>query len=726
MSFIDLHCHTMQTKAGDGKKRNVTKDKFVSSLVKSNVSVVAITNHNYFDKDQYLDFKNNDADILVLPGIELDVTRLNNDVGHCVMVSNPNNISPFLDFVRTESLFDKTKAEDYKLSIKELVSKTKDIDGLFIIHYNGKTPSFSEEDYQFLKESLVGNRLFLEPSNLTSAFVYMRAGYKCLIGSDIKDWDNYPGKPLPELKIQISSFDSLKLLLKKDANAIKKHLEDNLYSANFEINDPDIPEIKFKLPIYRDVNIIIGGKSTGKSLILKAISETLKKEGKANQTKIYQASEVPAEFEKIKNYVPIEKNILDHTDNDNYSAEISRIQNFKISLPDNIFQKIDEFLKSKKKMQMAKKLGFISTTTKFTADIYSYEEKLKELKADRKHLLDFRDSKLTEKYLSKEDQEQIEVFLSLIDSEIRKQINALHISYYSQYLAEETIQNFKTLFEKVKGTSAMPSSIGFYKFFQTVQLANRDLQRLRSILKSSFKKEEYLGYIEGKGNVKLSEQIDFEGSKKDGSKENWKNISKIKISEARKFQNDINKCISSFGTSDFIRNVPIVGKFLRERQVRSIFDLCFYRSVFLKENGTCFEPSSGDKTSLVLANILNSNSNDTEFYLLDEPEMSVGHNYVTEKIIPRLKELARLKKVIIIVTHDANIAVCTLPYQTIYRIENSDGYQTYIGNVFQNELTNIHNPSDVLKWKETAVNVLEGGAEVFSLRGETYGKALQS
>mgnify|MGYP001774964528 CR=1 FL=1 len=725
MSYIDLHCHTIQIKKGESKNRNVTKEKFISSLIKSNVSVVAITNHNYFDFKQYADFKDNDSEILVLPGIELDVMRKNQEIGHCVLVSNPDKINHFFDFIDSEGLSQKTNAEEYTISLQDFVIKTQKIDGLFLIHYDGKKPYFSEEDYLFLKDSLVGDRLFLEPSNLTSAFVYMSAGYKCLIGSDIKNWDNYPGKTLPELKIQIGSFNSLKLLLKKDENAIQEHLEKTLYSENFEIKDSIIKDLHFSIPVYRDINVIIGGKSTGKSIILSDIYETLSKDGKANQTKYFKASAVDDEFKKIKDFVPQKDDVLLNTDNNDYSNEIERIKNFKISLPDNIFTKIQEFLLNRKR-EMAKKLGFVSTTSKFTPDKISYEEKVSNLNNDLKKIITFQEAKLAEKYLSNTDTCTFKSLLIKIETKIKEEIENQHIAYYSKFLAEKSIQTFKSLFEKTKGISAMPSTTGFVKFYQSMIHAKNDLVSLSTILSKSFSVRIDLGFIEGKGNVSLLHQIDFDGTKKNESKEKWNSVSGLTVTNCKKIKRSIERSINLFGEEDFLKAVPEIGKLLSDQKIQSIFDFCFYRCVFERENHSFFEPSSGDKSSLVLANLLNSNCDNTDFYLLDEPEMSVGHDYVTNIIIPRLKELAKLKKTIFVVTHDANIAVCTLPYQTIYRLEDSSGYKTYIGNVFTDKLTNINKSSDVLKWTETSLKVLEGGADVFSLREETYGKALKS
>lgn len=71
---IDLHCHTKKVKTGDAYTRNVTKDKFFQKIIEARVEIVAITNHNHFDYEQYKEFKDVTAgNCDIWPGVELDI-----------------------------------------------------------------------------------------------------------------------------------------------------------------------------------------------------------------------------------------------------------------------------------------------------------------------------------------------------------------------------------------------------------------------------------------------------------------------------------------------------------------------------------------------------------------------------------------------------------------------------------------------------------------------------
>ena len=54
---IDLHCHTKKTKKSDGINRNVDVTTFAKYMKDLDIKIVAITNHNLFDKKQYEEFE---------------------------------------------------------------------------------------------------------------------------------------------------------------------------------------------------------------------------------------------------------------------------------------------------------------------------------------------------------------------------------------------------------------------------------------------------------------------------------------------------------------------------------------------------------------------------------------------------------------------------------------------------------------------------------------------
>jgi len=130
-----------------------------------------------------------------------------------------------------------------------------------------------------------------------------------------------------------------------------------------------------------------------------------------------------------------------------------------------------------------------------------------------------------------------------------------------------------------------------------------------------------------------------------------------------------------------------------------------------------YKPSQGEKSMLLLNLKLNQ---DADNYILDEPELSLGNQYISSTIVPILSKLANARKRIVIATHNANIAVRTLPYLSILRTHNNGIYNTYLGNPFTNKLIDIDNENNILDWKEESLNILEGGEEAFEERSFVY------
>lgn len=293
---IDLHCHTIATKKGDNQGRNVDKTKFLEKL-SGKVELVAITNHNYFDIDQYVSFSSNE-NIIVWPGIEIDIVEKESRY-HCIVISNPRKIDDF-----TEKVVDFTleNADKFSCSLEQFVNRFKSLDCIVIAHYFKKENSFDDEMIGVLKDCFQELNVFVEPSNLRSATILQAHNYRCLIGSDIENWDDYDTDKLPTLKKRIDSFDRFKLLLQKDVHVMKTTLKDDLYESIIinPFKNHSLSNHELKYNIYRDVNIFFGSKGTGKSDILQALKEKLIALNGVQQVSYYKAKEVTSEFVELK------------------------------------------------------------------------------------------------------------------------------------------------------------------------------------------------------------------------------------------------------------------------------------------------------------------------------------------------------------------------------------------------------------------------------------------
>ena len=141
----------------------------------------------------------------------------------------------------------------------------------------------------------------------------------------------------------------------------------------------------------------------------------------------------------------------------------------------------------------------------------------------------------------------------------------------------------------------------------------------------------------------------------------------------------------------------------------------------LRLDGDNYEPSKGEKSILALQCKINEGTaSKKSVYLIDEPDLSLGNTYINDIIVPMFRSLGKQKKIVVITTHDGNIAIRTRPLNSILKLTNNCVYKTYTGNMFTDELINIDDNEDILSWKKESIKYLEGGKDAFDERSVVY------
>lgn len=133
-----------------------------------------------------------------------------------------------------------------------------------------------------------------------------------------------------------------------------------------------------------------------------------------------------------------------------------------------------------------------------------------------------------------------------------------------------------------------------------------------------------------------------------------------------------------------------------------------------------YEPSNGEKAMIVLSHALFDD--DASIFILDEPEASMGNEFINKVIVERINKLAKVNKIVVVSTHNANVAVRTLPWQSIYREYDEGCYCTYAGNPFCDELRDLAKDKAPKVWTQVSIDTLEGGEDAFTDREIVYGK----
>lgn len=709
---IDLHCHTKKVKTGDAYTRNVTKDKFFQKVIEAEVKIIAITNHNQFDYMQYKEFKDvTEGYCDIWPGVELDIIgkadqKGNCKRGHLIVIANPKNVELFN--TQVQELVNDEDVNTFQIGVKKVYETLGKCDCIYIPHFH-KEPKLSDEDIQELGELLPdSSRLFKETSDYRSLGVFSNFDYSVIIGSDVQDWNKYETSKFADIRLPVQTFEQFCLLAKKDVQII-----DTLLNQKRKKEIPVSPykKVNFKLPFYEDINIIFGQKVTGKTEILESLKKYYIENGIAMES--YKGNEKDSDFSKMLKVNDIIAT-PDKLQLDSMRQQFIDVYNWKEELPTS-FEKYISWMETK---DNNKNKGRMKIT-----ECVHIEEGVRDrkLESDYKYLKEFTESTFEkidiEKYLDEQERTTLMLLLGKLCENINDAKMQKWNSDKSIKLTNWSIDKIKAIADKCSDTISKPSSVGFYDFAMGRFKLFENVEEICSTFSVEDKVEkEYLGNLEEKGDIYI--QTRYRMLTKESRTDEFKQGITV-LRNCKLVIDGIKKAVLAENISEE------VSKF-QEFYDDGIKDIGAFIGVSKEtalENGEIYRPSNGERGILLMQKLLDSES---DVYILDEPELGMGNSYITSNILPKLTDLAKRRKTVIIATHNANIAVGTLPYISILRTHENGIYKTYVGNPFYDELRNIDDETDTKNWTQESMHTLEGGKTAFYDRKDIYESGKQS
>jgi ABC-type cobalamin/Fe3+-siderophores transport system ATPase subunit len=704
---VDLHCHTDNTVKGD-LKRYVEATKFRNIIGDNNIEVVAMTNHNKFLKDRYLELQEATSDIaMIWPGIELTVDAGNGE-RHMIIIASPKYVDDFDRIIK--DLLGRTKADDVCIPLEKFNNLFDPLQVIYIVHYHDKTKKFYDSEIEKLITILTDKDLiFLEPTNITSMGIFLDHDMRSIIGSDVIDWDKYPINKIPELRLRIEDFECFRLLAQKDKRIVNKLLANE---DSFKVHVEKHWNRDFLL--YNDINIIFGGKGTGKSILAREIYTKLNLE--KDKVKYFNSENSGLHYEDAIKVTFTDDEYKKFASSD-MSGELSFIKEWTQSSPTRLKKYVD-WGERKTAKELSDSFSFINMTYQGVIDDTDYLEYLSTFNDYTNTMVSLDNINLKDKV----EESSIRKFKEAseqINRELLIAVNNKFIDLYTMKLVRKTIDIMKTAVLEKKQVLSKPESVGFIDYYTSrIQVVDK-LQKFEEVFNKENKIEKTkLGEVENKGEVFLKKEIIINPISIIGVVYK-SNFGKQKIT---KIINFINDCINSAFQIDFSEKLNDLVNYLEENQVTGINDFIGRKNTpTLEDLETIYEPSKGEKHMLALNNVI---LEDYKYFVLDEPTVGLGHEYVSNFILPQLKKLVKQGKTYIIVTHDANIGVRSLPYKSVYMHydNNKKEFLVYEGNPFENVLYEINSKSNPLKWSSRAQAVLEGGELAFVERRKIYGK----
>ena len=712
---IDIHTHTKKCKSGDAPTREVTPEVFCNTVLSTDVKVIAVTNHNVFDLPQFQAIQERiGKDALVWPGVELDVYD-GDAKGHLLVITSPTRAAKLATAVA--ALTKGYTPDTFKVTIQDVLATFDAMEPLYVAHYKQKRPSVSDDMLKVLEAGAKNKWCVLkEVSNAISAGIHISHGRSSIYGSDVHDWGTYAARAheLPDLRLPIDSFEHFCLLLKKDPTAINTVLDrktsEDLSLAPF--GDGTTLTIK----AFNDINVIFGPKGTGKSCILAAVAKHYSKNG-MDATVYESASGRIDEIFDVKgkslsvNLKTFEISYCQdeiQTLRDACEVDVTSIQKYVAHFNAANTNKNAQKIRLKEidpEEEGDAKRGF----NEYNKAAATTEEFFKFLKIDP----------AVEKELLPDEHKELYRILSLLLERLGSKKWTGFAGWKEIVLLNSAIKSFRKEIHRNTGSPAKPTTTGFRDYaLNRIKIGINARDVLRAAVTNIPSQEEDVGDLgSGKGSLKfVTELVLQNGNVTDGE---MFSLSGVKKGVQKKFMSSVRDVVKHAFQDDLFHYISELNSVEDAEGIKTVFELLLFKRYFTLDDFP-YTPSSGESSMVMLQKELGT---DKDVYILDEPEKSLGNEYISEVIVPLLKERARAGKRVFISTHDANIAVRTLPYCSIYRCYGKDGYSTYMGNPFTNNLVNIAKPDDLRDWKAVSMRTLEGGEEAFGERGRIYGNA---
>ncbi|HEY1870569.1 MAG TPA: hypothetical protein VGG71_05885, partial [Chitinophagaceae bacterium] len=504
---IDIHVHTRKIKSGDAETRNINAERFGEIIENLDVGILAITNHNHFDKVQFAAFEIAAAGhCQIWPEIELDILE-DDKRAHLIVIANPKKAEAF-DKKITALLTGKSP-DTFSISIQETVTVFDELDPIYIAHFHSKKPNLGDGEIELLGR-LVANpkRILKEASNAISAGIYISHGHNSISGSDIQDWDQYAvqSKDLPELRLPVESFEQFCLLLEKDQATIDSILNKKTRES-VDIVPFSAAEI-IKIDIYNDINILFGSKGTGKTEILDNLSKYFNTKG--HKTNVYKSND-----QHLNDVFSLKSNSLSVIPADLQLEEcIDKIEFLKKVTEEEItsITKYHSHFSVQETNKISHKLKIKNITIE---DESQPNRKLDEV---NRLLVEFREfrsklednERLTE-YIEVELIRETITYVDKIIAKLQEQTEAKFVDVKRIHLLNHIIETFIREIAKKTGQPRKPIKTGFVEYASNrikIEVAARDIINVINVELSPYK--QYVGSLGEKGELYCRTQLKFQ------------------------------------------------------------------------------------------------------------------------------------------------------------------------------------------------------------------------
>lgn len=668
MKKIDLHIHTIATVSDKPFDFDLTKLKEYTH--KLEIDAIAITNHNVFDFKQYNEIVK-ELDITVFPGIEIDLER-----GHLLLIADNKDLSEINDFTKKcdrVSALIKTK-DDY-ITLDQFNEIFTSLDKYLLIPHYQKNPIISSE--------IIGQIKTLISAGEVSSYKKFKS---CIKDSESLVPVIFSDSRYFSSMVNFSTQQTYVDLEEITLTGIKSCLTDKqkVFLTKEEGND-FFQATDDGLLLSTGLNIILGERSTGKTVTLKKIFNNHENVKFIEQFSLLQNDEQKFEELLSRRHSTLSEEFLNE-----FKLVVDSVKN--IDEKQNELD-VENYLNSL--------LKFASDNEK--ADAFSNTKLFSENHFTKKDLVGLKALISSTKTL-KENLEYKEI----INKHITEQsLEALEIDLMREYLKIEELNLKKdwvnNLITKVKDelrfrtSSTVPEDVDFYR----VLIEKKKLKKFNRIV-NSLKEEKEIDRKEIRGFKIVANAKQFT------SATHLKKVCRRQISLTGAYSN----YDSPFKFLKALQSLDI-----EETELYKFFVDIEYKTL----NRLGFAVSGGERSEFNLLHEIND-ALKHEMLLIDEPESSFDNIFLKNEVNALLRDISKSIPVII-VTHNSTVGASIKPnFITCTKREVESGeivYKTFSGYPSDKHLKSTS--GELINNFEIMLNCLEAGDDEYNKRrAEAY------
>jgi Fe-S cluster assembly ATPase SufC len=657
MKKVDLHIHTVQSVSDRNFTFNLESLREYTERLE--IDCIAITNHNLFDKNQFLEICEN-ISIKIFPGIEIDL-----EGGHILLISENEDLEDFESKCRKVTALISSK--DDSITYEQLIEIFPILTKYLLIPHYDKNPNIKEETLKKL-----GDNIFV--GEVTS----LRKFKSCIkdldklvpvIFSDCRFVENMATYPTRQTFVDAeeTTLRAIKGCLYDKSKVFLSKEEGNEY---FQATDDGIM-------LSTGLNVIIGERSTGKTYTLDKICENFE-----NVKYIRQFSLLQNDEESFKKFVTTRHSLVTENYLKEFKDAVGEVN--PIDLKGNEIQ-LEKYLESLKKYASeSDKLDTFSkcklyNETSFTIDDL---ENIKKLIKATETLLD------NIEYKSIINQHITDDSLKSLLVDLIKKHNELYESNLKKYWFNDLVNNIKDAL-RFRSTTTAIEDVDFNK----IQIEKIKVNKFKRLVKKMHTEKE----IDSK---------EIRGFKVVARTRKYTGASQLKA-----------KSKSNLAFSNAFDNYDEPYQFLISLQNIGIEEVDFYKYFIDIEYKTLnkhgFQVSGGERSEFNLLHEIND-ALKHDLLLIDEPESSFDNIFLKNEVNELIKEIAK-EIPVIVVTHNSTIGASIKPDFIAYTQKTINGasvdYKVYFGHPTSKKLRNVN--GETIENLDILFKCLEAGEEAY-------------